>query len=106
MRHAFNGLEQRIEGFKVDGVTEDGTILEFHGCFLHGHEACYPRQATVNPVSGLTVQELREKTRLKTDTLRGKGHVVIEKWECDFRKDVEADEELKAFFEYEPYFPI
>ena len=53
------------------------------------------------------MQELPEKIRLKTDTLRGKGHVVIEKWECDFRKDVEADEELKAFFEEnEPYFPI
>ena len=52
------------------------------------------------------MQGLREKTRLKTDTLCGKGHVVIEKWECDFRKDVKADEELKAFEEYEPYFPI
>ena len=53
------------------------------------------------------MQELREKTRLKTDRLRGKGHVMIEKWECDFRKDVKADEELKAFFEaYEAYFPI
>ena len=45
------------------------------------------------------MQELR-KMRLKM-------HVVIEKWEWGFRKDVEADEELKAFFkEYEPYFPI
>ena len=68
-------------------MTEDGTILEFHWCFLHGHEACYPLRATVNPVSGLTMQELREKMRLKKDTLRSKGH------------DVEADEELKAFFE-------
>ena len=27
VRHAFNGREQRVEGFKVDGMTEDGTIL-------------------------------------------------------------------------------
>ena len=107
VRQPFNGQEQCVEGFKVDGVTEDGTILEFHGYFLHCHEACYPRRATVNPVRSLTMQELRQKTRLKTDTLRSKGHVVIEKWECEFRKDVEADEEMKAFFEgYEPYFPI
>ena len=81
MHQAFNGQEQHIEGFKVDGVTEDGTILEFQGCFFHGHEACYPRRPTVNPVSGLTMQELWEKTRLKTDMLRSKGHVMIEKWE-------------------------
>ena len=106
MQHAFNGWEQHVEGVKVDGMTKDCTVLEF-GCFLHGHEACYPWRATVNPVNGLTMQELREKTRIKTDMLRSKGHVVIKKWEWEFRKDVEADEELKAFFkEYEPYFPI
>ena len=44
VRHAFNGREQRIEGCKVDGVTEDGTILEFHRCFLHGHEKAHHRQ--------------------------------------------------------------
>ena len=103
----FNGQEQRVEGFKVDGVTKDGTVLEFQGYFFHGHEACYPLRSTVNPVSGLTMQELREKTRLQTDTLRSKGHIIIEKWECEFRKDIEADEELKAFFEeYELYFPM
>ena len=101
MRHTFNGREQLIKGFKVDSVTEDSTILEFHGCFFDGHEAFYPRRSTVNPVSRLTMQELREKTRHKTDTLHGKGHVMIEKWECKFRKDVEANEELKAFEKYE-----
>ena len=45
------------------------------------------------------MQELWEKTRLKTYTLHSKGHIVIEKWELEFRKDAEADEELKAFFE-------
>ena len=104
--HAFNSREQHVEGVKVDGMTEDGTVLKFHGGFFHGHVVFYAQCTTVNPVSGLTMQELREK-RLKTDTLRRKGHVVIEKWECEFRKDVEADEELKAFFdEYELYFPF
>ena len=62
---------------------------------------------TVNPMNGLTMQELQEKTRLKTAMFHSKGHTVIDKWECEFRKDIEADEELKAFFkEYEPYFHI
>ena len=38
------------------------------------------------------MQELWENMRLKTDMLRSKGHVMIEKWEWEFRKDIEADE--------------
>ena len=79
VHHAFNGREQHVEGFKVDGMTEDGTIFEFHGCFFYGQEACYPRCATVNLVSGLTMQELWEKTHLKTKTLCSKGHVTAKR---------------------------
>ena len=107
IQHALNGGERRIEGVKVDGVAEDGTVYEFHGCFYHGHEACYPRRDTVNPINGLTMKELREKTLLKTERLRSKGHVVVEKWECEFKKDIADDPELKTFFkEYEPYTAI
>ena len=106
IRHAFNGGEQRIEGMKVDGVGEDGTVYEFHGCFYHGHEDCYPHP-TINPVNGISMEELREKTRIKTDKLREKGHDVVEKWECEFKKDIKEDDELKQFFKaYEPYTPI
>ena len=94
VHHAFNGREQRVEGVKMDGLAEDGTVLRFHGCFLHCHEACYPQRTTINPVSGLTIQELRDKRHLKTDMLRSKGHVMIEKYEGEFRKDVEVDEQL------------
>ena len=46
---------QKYIFYDFDGVTEDGNVLEFHGYFLHGHEACYPRCGTVNPVSSLTM---------------------------------------------------
>ena len=75
----------------MDGLAEDGAVFEFHRCFYHSHEACYPQRATINPVNGLTMQELREKMRLKTEMLRSKGHTMIEEWECDFRMEVEED---------------
>ena len=107
MRHAYNGGEVRVEGFKVDGMDNNGVIYELHGCLWHGHEACYPRRSTVNPVNGITMQELRDKTHFKTDTLRRKGHTVIEKWECDFLREVKEDALLRAFYHtYLPYFPI
>ena len=107
IQHAYNGNEKTVEGVKVDGVSEDGTLYKFHGCFYHGCGDCYTDPSTKNAVNGLTMGELRQKTRLKTEMLRDKGHNVIEKWECDFRKDLKEDDELRAFFKsYEPFFPI
>ena len=42
VRHACVGGEMRIDGYKVDGVDlQNGSILEFQGCLLHGCEVCY-----------------------------------------------------------------
>ena len=103
--HAKNGGEVKVEGFKVDGVDiETGTILEFQGCYFHGCELCYPNRDTRNPTNGLSMEELRNRTRLKTDKLRQKGKVVLEKWECQFKAERLADPELQAFYaQYEPY---
>ena len=42
----------------------------------------------MNPLNGLTMQDLRAKTAYKTEKLRAKGHRVIEMWECEFMKQV------------------
>ena len=40
--HARNGGEQKIGDFLVDGYDkESNTVYQFHGCYWHGHEACY-----------------------------------------------------------------
>ena len=107
IRHAFTGGEVKIDGMKVDGVDEHGVLYEFQGCLFHGCQTCYPNRETLNPITGVTMEELRQKTRLKIDSLRAKGHQVVEKWECVFRKEIEASQELKAFhLAYLPYMPI
>ena len=45
--------------------------------------------------------------RLKIDYLRGKGHRVVEMWECQFKKELEVNHELRTFYaEHQPYLPI
>ena len=69
IKHARNGGEQRLSvgstTVKVDGWDLDRRIAyEFHGCFFHGCMDCYER-STINPLTGLTMQELYENTMEK-----------------------------------------
>jgi len=108
IQHAGNGGELKVEGFKVDGVDlQNGTIYEFNGCFWHGCETCYERRSTINPVNGISMEELRQRTRLKIQYLRKKGHMVMEKWECQFRNEMKEDPALQEFYQYyQPHEPI
>jgi hypothetical protein len=95
--------------FKVDGVSEDGTVLQFHGCFYHGCPKCYSDTTTRNPLHGSTMEELYDRTQRITSTLRSRGHTVVEMWECEYRKTMNRDEEakklLKHFHSIEPLAP-
>lgn len=107
IRHAKNGGEVKVEGWMMDGVDENGVLYSFHGCFWHGCESCFPNQKTVNPVSQITMDELRQQTRLQTEILRKKGYTVVEKWECEFRAEIQQDNDLAEFYEsYKAYEPL
>ena len=108
IRHAGNGGEEKVLGHKVDGVDlKTGEIYELHGCFYHGCPRCYSSRDTVNPVNGLTMQELYDRTQRKTDDLRRQGKVVHEKWECDFKEEIKNNQDLLKFYKkYEPYEPL
>lgn len=108
IRHGWNGGEQKVAGYKVDGVdVHNGDIYEIHGCYFHGCTRCYPNESTVNNVNGLTMEELNYQTKIKAERLRAIGRVVHEKWECDFRDEVKNNAELKAFYKkYEPREPL
>ncbi len=99
IQHAKNGGEVKVEGWRMDGVDENNVLYAFHGCFWHGCENCYPDRTTVNPVSQLTMNELRQRTLLQTEILRKKGYTVIEKWECDFKADMAQNANLTEFYE-------
>ena len=46
-----------------------------------------------------TIQEVYDETLKKAVMLRQAGHTLIEKWECEFKKDKATDANLQAFLQ-------
>jgi hypothetical protein len=59
---------------------------------------CYARD-TVNKVSEKTMHDLHQATMEKTQYLKDRGLHVVEMWECDMKKELEHDEDMKQYFE-------
>ena len=95
IQHAGNGREVTIEGYKIDGIDENGVLYEFHGDFWHGCPSCYPDRNTMNPVVGISMGDLYSNTICKVSQLESKGHKVIQMWECQFRKMIFNNPQLK-----------
>ena len=75
-------------------------------CFFVGCLNCYARD-TINPINGKTMQELHENTLEKICYLKEQGFNVIEMWECELRKEMERNEDMKKYFEeYELVDPL
>ena len=53
------------------------------------------------------MEELHENTLEKTNYLKEQGFIVIEMWECELRKEMERNEDMKKYFEeYELVDPL
>ena len=65
---------------------------------LLGCPTCYDRR-TVNPVNGKTMQDLYVDTIRKVCYLKEQGLNVVEMWECDLKRELEEDEEIRSYFE-------
>ena len=129
IEHVRNGGERRVGKYSLDGYCEEyHTAYEFQGCFWHGKSRkitykirkkvltcvffftgcpnCYPRE-TVNSINGKTMQQLHEDTLEKVSYLKDQGFQVVEMWECELKKEMEHDEDLKRYFEeYELVDPL
>lgn len=99
IRHSRNFGEQRIGKYRVDGYHEESnTVYEVHGCFWHGCIRCYARD-TINPVSQQTMQNLYQRTLEKTRYLKRRGYNVVEMWECDIKRELDVNPDMKTYFE-------
>ena len=100
IQHARNGGEKRVGPYLLDGYHEEThTAYEVHGCFWHGCPKCYARD-TVNPVRGKSMHELHQLTMERADFLKRQGYHVIEVWECDIRRQLTVDEDMKYYFDH------
>lgn len=100
IQHSRNKGEKHIGPYKLDGYyeTEKGekTAFEFHGCFWHGCPHCYSRQ-TLNPVCNMSMSELHMRTLEKKKYLELNGFKYVEKWECEFKRELEKSSEMRQY---------
>ncbi|KAK3908165.1 putative DNA polymerase [Frankliniella fusca] len=99
----YSHREVSILGRRVDGYVEvpmgngdtEKRIYQFHGDYWHQCPRHFP------PTDGDTENRLDQTQRI-TALFRRSGYTVIEKWECDFKEELQNDPEVKAFFETHP----
>jgi hypothetical protein len=87
--HAQNGGEVKIGTRKIpvdgfDPATQ--TVYQFHGCFIHGHTACYDENKAHPYHPGKTFGDIHRKTEGISDYIRSCGYTLIEIWECDWKR--------------------
>lgn len=95
-------IESPIKGkyYDADGYYELLKIIfEFHGCWFHGCETCFPNRKSMNTLIKKTYEELFNKTKERTSFLREKGYTVIEIWECEWKHIHSNSELLKHYIQ-------
>ena len=88
--------------YKLDGYFEyDGKqfACEYHGCNWHGCPTCFQndRESTMN--GGKSLAQRYRETELKVKRLKEMGFIVVEKWSCEFQRELETNNEMSIFVE-------
>ena len=88
--------------YKLDGYFEyNGRkfACEYQGCNWHGCPRCFQsdRESTMN--GGKSLAQRYRETELKCKRLRAMGFIVIEKWSCEFKEELEKNVELATYVE-------
>ena len=124
IQHDRNGGEKRVGNYYLDGYCEEThTAYEYQGCYWHGKDffarcggkcytlymiclcflgcpECYPKRDTKNPgANNKQMEQLYQDTQKKVKYLKDQGFEVVEKWGCEFTKELKQDEEMKQFME-------
>ncbi|CAO4361640.1 unnamed protein product [Caenorhabditis nigoni] len=97
--------EKKVGEYRVDGFVdkcekyEDGLIIDFRGCYWHGHGCTFAEEAVIGDE---TVKQIRRRDRKRVRQLAEEYPVKI-KWECEVMEDLRNNKEMADFFEsYEP----
>ena len=109
IRHQLNGGEKKIMGeYYVDGFIEptkdcstNGTILEFAGCFFHGHFTHYNSNG-INHVNGKTFGDLYAALMDRKRMFEENNFRVEIYWECEFDRRYMTDDSFKRYIDSVP----
>ena len=77
-------------------------FFSFLGC-----PECHKDRETTSRENQKSMEQLYKDTLKKVNYLESHGFVVVQKWECELKKELKEDEEMKQFFdEYEIVDPL
>lgn len=96
--HAAKQEEIKINGISVDGFCpETREIYQFHGCWYHGCVTCFKggRNKPLYKNTYETLDQRYEDTCVSSERLRKAGYIVIEMWECEFKRNKRALEDTE-----------
>ena len=103
IQHALNEGELCIPNtrYKIDGYASvTNTCFEYHGCHVHGHTCIKGDRSRVKCFhTGLTMDELYNKTMRKRDYLISLGYNYICMWHCEFSQILHDNIEVQRFVE-------
>lgn len=104
IQHSAKQKEVVISGVKVDGYsTETNQIFEFFGCYYHGHSCITTnRDKPTREDPSDTLNNRYGRTVMKINRLRQNGYEVIEMWECQFRKQMQLNDQINLLTEKHP----
>uniref|UniRef100_A0A914H8Y8 DNA-directed DNA polymerase n=1 Tax=Globodera rostochiensis TaxID=31243 RepID=A0A914H8Y8_GLORO len=92
------GGEKRVANYSLDGWIEaEQRGIEVNGCVWHGCASCYPDDNQLLP-SGKTAGALRERDSKRLEFLRSQVPRVDVFWECEIRRMLEGDREMRQIF--------
>ncbi|KAK3907377.1 Ectoine dioxygenase [Frankliniella fusca] len=103
IKTVYTDREVSVMGRHVDGYVEfqhdDGhtvkRIYQFHGCYWHQCLTHFPATEGDSENRYVNTQKI-------TEMFRENGFEVIEKWECDFKRELTSDPATKDFFDRHP----
>lgn len=99
LQHALNGKEYTIKDslLRADGYDkETNTIYEFNGTIWHGDpRRCKPDD--INPMSGKPFSYHYNRTIMKREYIKEKGYNLIELWEYDWRRAINAIRKIQKY---------
>ena len=103
IQHALNEGELCIPNtrYKIDGYASvTNTCFEYHGCHVHGHTCIKGDRSRVKCFhTGLTMDELYNKTMRKRDYLISLGYNYVCMWHCEFSQILHDNSEVRRFVE-------
>ena len=104
IQHALNSAkERRIPPYHIDGysATPKPTVYEFNGCWwhFHQHKDCYITKHVTDKDEIEKGKKRYERTLDRQKYIEDQGYTVIVKWECEFKKECQLNDDLAEFLE-------